>query len=188
MKTFVSTVMTVACLCLAACTQNGTEVLSPTNPSESQKIVTPFYTIQFTTPEGWSYKVYGPGVDASETVFHDADPATITALEFLKGPNAFTMFYNPSDGGDLEAFMRQRHPVGDIQVDYNAEEGGYEGVFSSPDGGPNGGEEFAIYLEESGSVFWLIGEIIGTESEKQQTLLEFANLLNSAELVPVDTE
>ena len=62
----------------AACTSQGTEVLSPANPNESpsqQKIETLLYEMTVDLPAGWTFKEYGPDVTPGQEAFEDIDLA-----------------------------------------------------------------------------------------------------------------
>lgn len=69
----------VGAIGLAACGGQGTEVLSPPNPSESpgpQQIETPLYEVKMDLPVGWTYTEYGPDVPPGPETFRDRSKIT----------------------------------------------------------------------------------------------------------------
>lgn len=167
---------------LAACGGQGTEVVSPPNPSESpgpQQIETPLYEVKMDLPVGWTYTEYGPDVPPGPETFRDIDPETVAVAQFSKGGSGFTVFYSVMAPEEiLEVFVRSRRPVGEIRiVKVPDEENDYVALFNQEEPGPHDGFVVDVYASVNQYVLWLRAEAVGSIEEQDNTLNEFFDLI-----------
>lgn len=164
---------------LTGCSGQGTEVVSPPNPSEVpilQKIETLLYEVTMTLPSGWSFQEFGPGVTPSSETFQDGDSDTVTVALFEKDLSDFTIFYSEMATGEtLEEFVRERRPVGEIQLETMEE--GSVALFNQEEQGPEGGFVIDLYIAVEQTVLWMRAEAVGTPQQQETILNEFFQVI-----------
>ena len=194
-KRFLIIIVMITGMVISACGGQGMEVVSPPNPSESPQplnIDTELYELTVDLPAGWTFQEYGPrGKTPGPYVFIDKDPETVTIAHFTQGLSRFTFFFSKLKPGEtLFEFIRERHPLGEIDI--GAPEGPSsdgqtitEAAFGMSEIGFSSlPSVFDYYLSIDSYVFWIRGAVFGTNLEQDKVMDELGIVILSLNVEP----
>ena len=169
----------------------GTEVVNTPNPNETtpvKKFETPYYSVIFEIPEGWTYIDYTTGTQPGEEAFADTDEGTETLAHFSYPEKGyFTVFAaRLGETETLVDYIRQRRPMGDIEItEFESDEGqkGTLAFIDQEEPGPREGYVLDLYLAVEADILWMRTELLGSSAEEmEKTLEDFFDILGSAKI------